>query len=137
EVRLSAAWAVGGEEDPAVGAVDRGDVVEAGRLVRDLGDDRGLALAEVRDLVDLPAEGLDLELLRRRADDHAEERLRPRPVHGGLADGDRARALEAGVPEAGGAGDVLQRAARIEDEEIAAARRDRLIGVVVAERRGD
>jgi hypothetical protein len=123
EMARAVARAVGREEDAVVGAVDRRDVVVARGLAGDPADDRRLVLAEARDLVELPVVLAMAVLLERRADDHREERLRPAPVHGRVAHGDGVRGLPSIVPEARGAGEVLQRPVRIADPEIAAPRR--------------
>ena len=137
QVPLAIARPIGREDDAVVGAVDRAHVVVVRRLIRHLGDDRRLVLPQPRHLVQLPVVGGHLVLPRRPADDHAEHGLGAIPVDRGLADGDGAGALQPCRAVARGSGEVLQRAARIPDPEVAAARRVRDRSFVVGEHRAD
>src|SRR5437762_4832122 len=123
EMSLSSARAVRRKNNPPVRSIDRRHIVEIRRLIGNLRNDRRLTFGEICDLVYLPMEGGDLELLRRRSDDHAKDCLGARPVDARLAHCDRSRALKAGISEAGSARHILEGAARILNEEIAAARR--------------
>ena len=136
-MRRTVARPVGREENAVVSAVERTDVVVAARLIGDLADDRRVVRAEAGDLVDLPEVVLPPVLLRRRADDHAEERLGAAPVHRRLTHSNGGRPLHARPAEAGRAGEVLGRPIRIADPEIAAARRLLHRRHLVAEGRDD
>src|SRR5205823_6364155 len=110
---LAAARPVGGEEDAVVGAIERTDDVVPRGLIADLADDRRVARAESRDLVDLPVIVLIAVLLRLRADDHAEERLRPAPVHRRLPHRDRRRTLHPAPTKPRRPREILRRTVRV------------------------
>src|SRR5206468_1646242 len=95
EVGRSITRTIRREQDPAIGSVNRRNVIEVGGLVRYLLNDWSLILTQPADLVHLPVIGrADLKLLRRRTDHHAEESLRSGPVHARLAHGDPIRTLK-------------------------------------------
>lgn len=129
---FTAAWAIRCKDDPVVRAVERGDVVIVWRLVRHLDDDGRLVLAEAGDFVELPDKVLYLELLRRRADRHRENRPLTVPMHAGVAHGNGLIELQAFHAEAGGLGQILQRAVWIAYPEITAARCLLHAGIVIA-----
>ena len=136
-MRGAVARTVAREDQAAVAQVRRTHVVAVGRLARDLGDDGALALTETADFVELPVAVDVLVLLRRRADDHAEDGLAAVPGHGRVAHGDRVRALRAAVAVAGFLGQVAQAAVRIADVQVAAAAARGDVAAVVGEHRAD
>jgi len=137
QVLGAVARAIADEHETAIGQIGRTHVVEMVRLVRNLGDLHGLALAEAARFVQLPVPGTPLVLRRRRADDHAEHRARAIPRHRRIAYRDCIRTLHAGVAVTGLGRQVAQRPVRIADHQVAAATGRLHVGAVVAEHAAD
>ena len=137
EMRLAVARPVTGEDDTVVAVIDRRNVVVVSRLAGHARDHCRLALPQPADLVDLPLVSFPDVLLRRRADDHAEQRFITAPVNGWIAYGDRVGALKTGHAEATLGGQIAQRAIRVANPQVAAAAHGLQLRVVVAEYRPD
>ena len=135
---LAGTGTVGREEDAAIRAVDRGDVVVVERLIGDFCDGRRLADAEAGDLVDLPILFDDLKLAGGCADHHAEQRFGSAPVHVRVAHGNGGGALEGiGRAKSRFPGEVAQGAFGPQEIKVPAAADGFHAGLVIAKGRTD